>query len=184
MKTIKNLFATLFITTWVVTFVMAQETATATRTPDVPYVPTRQAVVDGMLKLAKVTKNDVLYDLGCGDGRIVITAAKQYGATGTGIDINPERIKEANKNAEAAKVTDKVKFVQGDLFETDFSKATVVTLYLLPAVNLKLRPILLKQLKPGTRIVSHAFDMGDWQPEQKVEVDGSTIYFWTVPQKK
>ena len=184
MKTIKNLFATLFITTWVATFVMAQETATATRTPDVPYVPTRQTVVDGMLKLAKVTKNDVLYDLGCGDGRIVITAAKQYGATGTGIDINPERIKEANKNAEAAKVTDKVKFVQGDLFETDFSKATVVTLYLLPAVNLKLRPILLKQLKPGTRIVSHAFDMGDWQPEQKVEVDGSTIYFWTVPQKK
>jgi precorrin-6B methylase 2 len=184
MKTIKDLFATLFITTWFATFVMAQETATATRTPDVPYVPTRQTVVDGMLKLAKVTKNDVLYDLGCGDGRIVITAAKQYGATGTGIDINPERIKEANKNAEAAKVTDKVKFVQGDLFETDFSKASVVTLYLLPAVNLKLRPILLKQLKPGTRIVSHAFDMGDWQPEQKVEVDGSTIYFWTVPQKK
>jgi SAM-dependent methyltransferase len=182
MKTFKNLLGTLFLTIWATTFVCAQETAT--RTPDVPYVPTRKAVVDGMLKLAKVTKNDVVYDLGCGDGRIVITAAQEYGATGTGIDINPERIKEANANAQAANVTDKVKFVQADLFETDFSKASVVTLYLLPSVNLKLRPILLKQLKPGTRIVSHAFDMGDWKPEQKIEVDGSTIYFWTVPQKK
>lgn len=181
MKTCKNLLATLIITIWATAFVAAQETAT--RTPDVPYVPTRQAVVDAMLKMAKVSKNDVVYDLGCGDGRIVITAAKQYGATGTGIDINPERIKEANANAQAAKVTDKVKFEQADLFQTDFSKASVVTLYLLPSVNLKLRPILLKQLKPGTRIVSHAFDMGDWKPEQKIEVDGSTIYFWTVPQK-
>jgi predicted RNA methylase len=136
-----------------------------------------------MLKLAKVTKNDVVYDLGCGDGRIVITAAKKYGATGTGVDINPQRIKEANKNAAEALVTDKVKFVEGDLFETDFSKATVVTLYLLPAVNLRLRPILLSQLKPGTRIVSHAFDMGDWKPEQKIEVNGSSIYYWTVPSK-
>ena len=182
MKILNHSLATLFFTIWSTAFVFAQETAT--RVPDVPYVPTRQEVVNGMLDLAKVTKNDVIYDLGCGDGRIVITAAKKYGATGTGIDINPERIKEANANAEAAKVTDKVKFVQGDLFETDFSKASVVTLYLLPDVNLKLRPILLKQLKPGTRIVSHAFNMGDWQPEQKVEVDGSTLYFWTVPEKK
>src|SRR3712207_778178 len=122
MKTIKSLLATLFITSWAVTGTLAQETATAaTRTPDVPYVPTRQAVVDGMLNLAKVTKNDVVYDLGCGDGRIVITAAKKYGATGTGVDINPVRIKEANENAKAANVTDKVKFVQGDLYETDFS---------------------------------------------------------------
>lgn len=151
---------------------------------DVPYVPTRQVVVDAMLDVAKVKKNDVVYDLGCGDGRIVITAAKKYGATGKGIDLNPERIDEANKNAEEAGVSDLVEFEVGDLFNTDFSKATVVTLYLLPSVNLKLRPILLEQLKPGTRIVSHAFDMGDWQPEQTLKVDGSTIYFWTVPEKK
>jgi precorrin-6B methylase 2 len=182
MKVFKNALATFFLMTWVV-FVYAQQVPTATRTPDVPYVPTGEEVVDAMLKLAKVTKNDVVYDLGCGDGRIVITAAKKYGATGTGIDINPQRIKEAQQNAAAAQVTDKVTFQQGDLFETDFSEATVVTLYLLPSVNLKLRPILLKQLKPGTRIVSHAFDMGDWKPEQKIEVSGSTIYFWTVPEK-
>lgn len=182
MKTIKNSLGTLLVTLWATALVFAQETAP--RTPDVPYVPTRQEVVDGMLKLAKVTKNDVIYDLGCGDGRIVITAAKEYGATGTGIDINPERIEEARANAAKANVTDKVKFVQGDLFETDFSKASVVTLYLLPAVNLKLRPILLEQLKPGTRIVSHAFDMGDWEPEQTITVDGATLYFWTVPQKQ
>ena len=180
MKAFKDLLATLLLTFYAAHFVMAQSTPPEL---DVPYVPTRQAVVDAMLKLAKVTNNDVVYDLGCGDGRIVITAAKQYGATGTGIDKNPERIKEANQNAQEAKVADKVKFEQADLFKTDFSKASVVTLYLLPAVNLKLRPILLKQLKPGTRIVSHAFDMGDWKPEQTIEVDGSTIYFWTVPKK-
>lgn len=150
---------------------------------DVPYVPTRQEVVNGMLKLANVKKNDVIYDLGCGDGRIVITAAKNYGATGTGVDIDPQRIKEAKENAKAAGVTDKVKFVQGNLFEMDFSDATVVTLYLLPSVNMKLRPMLLEQLKPGTRIVSHAFDMGDWKPEKTETVDGSTLYFWTVPEK-
>lgn len=181
MKAIKNSLVILLLLTWVAWRAQAQETAT--RTPDVPYVPTGQDVVDAMLKLAKVSSKDVVYDLGCGDGRIVITAAKQYGATGTGIDINPNRIREAKQNAEAAQVSDKVNFVEGDLFETDFSEATVVTLYLLPAVNLKLRPILLRQLKPGTRIVSHAFDMGDWKPEQKMEVNGSTIYFWTVPQK-
>jgi precorrin-6B methylase 2 len=177
----KNSCATLLLISWATVFAFAQETTT--RTPDVPYVPTNQDVVDAMLKLAKVTKNDVVYDLGCGDGRIVITAAKKYGATGTGIDINPQRIKEAKQNAAAAQVTDKVKFVEADLFQTDFSEASVVTLYLLPSVNLKLRPILMKQLKPGTRIVSHAFDMGDWKPEEKIEVNGSTIYFWTIPQK-
>ncbi len=125
----------------------------------------------------------MVYDLGCGDGRIVITAARDYGATGVGVDLDPQRIKEANENARAAGVTDKVKFIQGDLFKTNFSKATVVTLYLFPEVNMKLRPKIL-QMKPGTRIVSHAFDMGDWEPEQTIRVVGSTIYYWTVPPRK
>ena len=151
---------------------------------DVPYVPTPQPVVDGLLKLAKVTASDVVYDLGCGDGRIVITAAKEYGATGVGVDIDPQRIKEANANAKKAGVTDKVKFVKGDIFKTDFSNATVVTLYLLPEINLRLRPMLLKQLKPGTRIVSHVFNMGDWKPEQTIFVNASSIHIWTVPADK
>lgn len=151
---------------------------------DVPYVPTPQSVVDAMLKLAAVTKNDVVYDLGCGDGRIVITAAKSHGARGIGIDIDPERIKEANANAQKAGVSDRVKFVEQDLFQTDFKEASVVTLYLLPDINLKLRPKLQSELKPGTRIVSHAFDMGDWQPEKTENVEGRTIYLWTIPAKK
>ncbi|WP_414572171.1 SAM-dependent methyltransferase [Nostoc sp. CCY 9925] len=168
------------------------ETVTPTATPttqpqerpgDVPYVPTPQPVVDAMLKVAKVGKNDVLYDLGSGDGRIVVTAAQNFGTRGVGIDIDPQRIKEANENAKKAGVTDRVKFVQQDLFNTDFSEATVVTLYLLPEINEKLRPILLKQLKPGTRIVSHAFDMGKWKPEQTLNVEGKTIYYWVVPQE-
>jgi precorrin-6B methylase 2 len=153
------------------------------RAGDVPYVPTPQPVVDAMLKVAKVGKNDVLYDLGSGDGRIVNTAAQKFGTRGVGIDINPERIQEANENAKKAGVTDRVKFVQQDLFTTDFSEATVVTLYLLPEVNAKLRPKILSELKPGTRIVSHAFDMGDWKPEQTLNVDGKTIYYWVVPEK-
>ncbi|QMS87621.1 class I SAM-dependent methyltransferase [Nostoc edaphicum CCNP1411] len=153
------------------------------RPGDVPYVPTPQPVVDAMLKVAKVGKNDVLYDLGSGDGRIVNTAAQKFGTRGVGIDINPERIQEANDNAQKAGVTDRVKFVQQDLFTTDFSEATVVTLYLLPEVNVKLRPKLLSDLKPGTRIVSHAFDMGDWKPEQTLNVDGKTIYYWVVPEQ-
>ncbi|AUB39924.1 Methylase of polypeptide chain release factors [Nostoc flagelliforme CCNUN1] len=153
------------------------------RPGDVPYVPTPQAVVDAMLKVAKVGKNDLLYDLGSGDGRIVNTAAQKFGTQGFGIDIDPQRIKEANENAQKAGVTDRVKFVQQDLFKTDFSKATVVTLYLLPEINLRLRPKLLSELKPGTRIVSHAFDMGDWKPDQTLTVEGKTIYYWVVPKK-
>jgi precorrin-6B methylase 2 len=152
------------------------------RPGDVPYVPTPQAVVDAMLKLGEVDKNDVLYDLGSGDGRIPITAAQTYGTQGIGVDINPERIKEANENAKRAGVTDKVRFIQQDLFKTDLSDATVVTLYLLSSVNLKLRPKLLRELKPGTKIVSHAFDMGTWKPEKVEKVDGKTIYLWTVPK--
>jgi SAM-dependent methyltransferase len=153
-------------------------------TPDVPYVPTPDAIVQGMLKLANVQKSDVVYDLGCGDGRIVITAAKLYGAHGVGVDINPERIREARLNAKQAGVEDLVKFVEGDLFEADIHNATVVTLYLLPSVNLKLRPKLMSDLKPGTRVVSHAFDMGDWKAEKRDDVDGRPVYFWTIPEKK
>jgi ribosomal protein L11 methylase PrmA len=150
------------------------------REPDVIFVPTPQNVVDEMLKLAKVTKNDIVYDLGCGDGRTVVTAAK-LGARAVGIDINPERIKESQENAKAAGVTGRATFRNEDLFEADIHEATVVTLYLLNSLNLKLRPKLWKELKPGTRIVSHSFDMGDWKPEKEVEVDGRRIYFWTVP---
>jgi predicted RNA methylase len=162
----------------------AQETASPTRTPDVIFVPTPQEVVDAMLKVAKVTKNDVIYDLGSGDGRIPVTAAKQYGARGIGIDIDPQRIKEANENAKTQGVTDKVKFLNEDLFTTDISEATVVTLYLLPSLNVKLMPKLMKELRPGTRIVSHAFDMGDWKPEQTLNVNGRTVYYWTIPARK
>ena len=150
---------------------------------DVPYVSTKPEVVDAMLKIAKVNKDDLIYDLGCGDGRIIIMAAKEYGAKGVGVDIDPLRIKEANENAIKEGVTDHVTFIEQDLFEVDFSKASVVTLYLLPYVNLKLRPLLLEKLKPGTRIVSNEFDMGDWKPEKQITVGESTIYFWTVPEK-
>ncbi|WP_141733281.1 class I SAM-dependent methyltransferase [Oligoflexus tunisiensis] len=152
------------------------------RPGDVPYVPTPQPVVDAMLKLGEVDKNDVVYDLGSGDGRIPITAVQKYGARAVGVDINPVRIQEANENARKAGVTDKVRFVQEDLFKTDLSEATVVTLYLLPEINRKLRPKLLKELKPGTKVVSHAFHMGEWKPEKVESVDGKTIYVWTVPK--
>jgi len=157
------------------------------RKPDVPYVPTPQPVVDRMLEIAKVTKDDVVYDLGCGDGRIVITAAKERGARGVGIDLNPERIAEAKANAESAGVDGKVKFMVGDLFTADFSEASVVTLYLLPDVNRALRPQLWKQLKIGTRVVSHDFDMGpEWPPEKVERIGTKTIYYWTITsaQKK
>jgi tRNA G10 N-methylase Trm11 len=154
------------------------------RTPDVHYVPTPPEVVAAMLKVANVEESDIIYDLGSGDGRIVITAAKEFGAHGTGIDIDPQRVKEARANAEAAGVSGKVKFLNQDLFESNFSDATVVTLYLLPSLNLKLRPKLLAELKPGTRIVSHAFDMGDWVPEKTLDVNGRKVYYWTIPARK
>jgi len=149
------------------------------RQPDVIYVPTRQSVVDAMLKVTNVKAGDVVYDLGCGDGRIVVTAAK-LGARGVGIDIDPKRVAEANENVKTNGVGDRVRILNQDLFTTDLSEASVVTLYLLPSLNLKLRPILWKTLKPGTRIVSHDFDMGDWKPEQTLNVDGATIYYWTI----
>jgi len=156
-----------------------------TRRPDVVFVPTPDAVVAAMLEVTKVTASDVVYDLGCGDGRIVIAAARDRGARGVGIDIDPQRISEARANAVKAGVADRVTFQQADLFTSDISEATVVTLYLLPSLNLKLLPKLMAELKPGTRIASHAFDMGDeWAPEQTLNVDGRYVYYWTVPEKK
>jgi ribosomal protein L11 methylase PrmA len=152
------------------------------KTKDVPYVPTPQVVVEKMLEVAAVTKDDVVYDLGSGDGRIVITAAKKYGVRGVGVDIDPDRVKEANANALQAGVADRAKFIEQDLFKTDLKEASVVTLYLLPEVNLRLRPKLWQELKPGTRVVSHAFDMGDWKPEQTLQVEGRTIYYWVIPK--
>jgi ribosomal protein L11 methylase PrmA len=152
--------------------------------PDVIYVPTPHEVVDDMLRLANVGKSDILYDLGSGDGRIAIAAAKKFGIRAVGIDIDPERIREANENARRAGVTHLVEFRQEDLFKADFREATVITLYLLPDLNVKLRPRLLDELKPGTRILSHQFDMGTWKPEKRLESNGRVVYFWTIPAKK
>jgi len=150
---------------------------------DVPYEPSSEEVVRAMLEIAKVNKNDLVYDLGCGDGRIVIAAAQKAGARGVGVDLDPERIKESLENARKANVTDRVQFFQQDLFQTDIGKATVVMLYLWPEVNLKLRPKLFRELKPGTRIVSHSHDMGSWEPDQTITAsDGHKVHFWVVPE--
>lgn len=153
------------------------------RTPDIHFVPTPPEVVQTMLKMANVKKSDVVYDLGCGDGRIVIAAAQQFGARGVGIDIDPQRIAEAKENARKAGVEKLVTFRTEDLFEANFKEATVVTLYLLERLNEKLRPKLMAELKPGTRIVSHAFGMGNWPPEKTEDVDGRMVYMWTIPAK-
>ncbi len=149
-----------------------------------PYVSTPTHIVEAMLELAAVTNGDTVYDLGCGDGRIVIRAAQKYGARGVGIDINPDRIDEARANAGTAGVTEQVNFQVRDIFEADFRDATVVALYLLPEANLRLRPRFLRELKPGTRIVSHSFMMGDWKPDKERIIDGVHIYLWTVPPSK
>ena len=160
---------------------------TAVRAPDVPYVPTHRDVVAAMLAMARVGPDDVLYDLGSGDGRIVIAAAREFGTRGVGYDIDPVRIREANANARRAGVADRVTFVQGDIFTAAIEEATVVTLYLLPDVNLRLRPKLLAELRPGTRVVSHNYDMGDWAPQasRRIEIHGSDhfIYLWTIPPR-
>jgi SAM-dependent methyltransferase len=152
----------------------------AAPTPDIHYVPTSGGVTNAMLKLANVTSNDVVYDLGSGDGRIVIAAAKTYGARGVGVELDPELIKTATKNARKAGVADKVTFRQADLFKTDFSDATVVTLYLSNSINRRIAPLLQRQLKPGARVVSHRFDMGDWKPEADVRLEGTHVYLWTI----
>ncbi|AEI62123.1 SAM-dependent methyltransferase [Corallococcus macrosporus] len=156
----------------------------AVRAPEVPFVPTPEGAVEGMLALAGVKPGDTVYDLGSGDGRIVISAVQKHGAKrAVGVDINPERISEANQNASQAGVKNKVEFRQGDLFDADIGDASVVTLYLLPSVNERLKPKLLAELKPGTRIVSHSFDMGDWAPTKTVESEGRTLYLWVVPER-
>ena len=181
-----RILAALFFATLAATPALSGQGAPAKR-PDAPqlapYVPTPQDVVDRMLALAGVGKGDVIYDLGCGDGRIPITAARRFGARGVGVDIDPQRIKEANETAAKAGVTSLVSFKLQDAMKTDVSEATVVTLYLLSASNLKLRPILTRQLKPGSRIVSHSFGMGDWRAEKVesfVDADGrsQTLYLW------
>jgi SAM-dependent methyltransferase len=153
--------------------------------PEVPYVPTPEEVVMGMLKMAGVNQNDIVYDLGCGDGRIVIIAAKEFGARGVGVDNAPNLIQQSNENARKAGVTDRVKFIEQDLFETDIREATVVALYLLPELNLQLRPKLLRDLRPGSRIVAHEFDMGDWKPDNMAKVPRVKLYYHpTIPYEK
>jgi SAM-dependent methyltransferase len=160
-------------------------------TPDVPFVPTTDEAVQAMLKLADVKKSDVVYDLGCGDGRIVVAAARDFGARAVGIDIDPQRIAEAKENAKKAGVEKLVRFEENDLFEADIHEATVVTLFLLSDVNLKLRPKLLKDLKPGTRVVSNTFEMGDWKPEKRVTVGdpdesfylSRRLFLWIIPAR-
>lgn len=180
-------FSVPFLAVILAAVVASAQTPATPKEPDVPYVPTHEKVVDEMLKVAKVKKSDVLYDLGSGDGRIVITAAKQFGTKGTGIELLPTLVAEARENAKKAGVTELAKFVEGDIFEANISDATVVTLYLLPAVNMKLRPKLL-ELKPGTRIVSHNYDLGDWKPEKTIKInlpDGEhTVFYWVVPPRK
>jgi SAM-dependent methyltransferase len=153
------------------------------RTPDIHFVPTPDEVVDAMLRLAEVGKNDVVYDLGSGDGRIPIAAARRFGARGVGIDLDPKLVAQAAQNAREAGVADRVTFIEADIFEADISQATVVTLYLLTSINERLRPKLLKELRPGTRIVSHQFRIGDWQPDRDIVVDYRPLFLWTVPKR-
>ncbi len=157
------------------------------RAPDVPYEPSVTPVVQTMLDMAKVGASDVVFDLGCGDGRIVIAAVKERGARGVCVDIDPQRIAEARENARKAGVAGRIEFLNQDLFKSDISSATVVMLYLWPHINLQLRPKLLADLKPGTRIVSHLHDMGDWKPERTVYVHVNArdraIHFWTIPKR-
>jgi len=148
---------------------------------DVPYVPTPVRVVEEMLAMAEVGSDDILYDLGCGDGRIIIMAAEKFGIRGVGFDIDPQRIAESRKNAYNANVIGNVRFYEKDMFRADISEATVLTLYLLTSVNLKLRPKILRELLPGTRVVSHNYGMGDWKPDQSKEIDSHTVNFWVVP---
>jgi SAM-dependent methyltransferase len=180
-----------YVVAALLSLIVAGQTAPQQRRPDVPYVPTTDEAVAAMLNLADVKPSDVVYDLGCGDGRIVIAAAKKFGTRGVGVDIDPVRIREANENAKKAGVEKLVRFEEKDLFQADIHDANVVTLFLLSSVNLKLRPKLLGELKPGTRIVSNTFDMGDWKPDKEASVDRTDndsslsrhLYLWIVPER-
>jgi SAM-dependent methyltransferase len=193
MRIPKALLCSCLAVTFLLTSVSFAQDAKPRREPDVPYVPTTEPAVEAMLKLAEVKSTDIVYDLGCGDGRIVIAAAKKYGARGAGIDINPVRITEAKANAKKAGVENLVRFEENDLFLADFREASVVTLFLLPNINLKLLPRLLEQLKPGTRVVSNTFDMGDWKAVKEFNVDddpndegtglSKRLYLWIIPPK-
>ena len=162
------------------------------RTPEVPYVPTTEDGVKTMLRLAEVKNTDIVYDLGCGDGRIVVAAAKNYGAHAVGVDIDPRRIAEAKENARRAGVGNLVRFEENDLFKADIHDATVVTLFLLSSVNERLKPKLLQELKPGTRVVSNTFSMGDWKPDKEENVTDNgalsafsrRFYLWVIPERK
>jgi SAM-dependent methyltransferase len=167
---------------WLASTLLAQ--TPAKKQPDVVYVPTPQPVVEAMLELARVTPADVVYDLGSGDGRIVITAARKYGARGVGVEMDPVLVKQARENAAAAGVSGRVRFVTADLFDTDLRRATVVTLYLLQSINERLRPKLVRELKPGARVVSHVFNMGpEWPPDQTITVDRSRVFLWRIPPR-
>jgi len=192
MQVRKSLSFSLLVVAALSVAVAAAQNAQPRREPDVPYVPTSEEAVQAMLKLADVKKTDVVYDLGCGDGRIVIAAAKNFGARAVGIDINPVRISEAKENARKAGIENLVRFEEGDLFQADIHQATVVTLFLLPTVNLRLRPKLLGELRPGTRIVSNTFDMGDWTADKEAKVGteeeeksfmSHKLYLWIVPPR-
>jgi SAM-dependent methyltransferase len=190
MEVRKSILSACIILTIVSAATAAAQNVQPGRKPDVAYVPTTNDAVEAMLKLADVKSSDTVYDLGCGDGRIVIAAAKLRGARGVGIDINPVRVSESRANAKKAGVEKRVLFEENDVFEADIHEATVVTLFLLPELNLKLLPKLLRDLKPGTRIVSNTFDMGDWQAAKEVTVGdpdeaghpfSHRLYLWIVP---
>ena len=172
--------------------IVSAQPAQQRRLPDVPYVPTTPDAVTAMLKLAHTTDKDTVFDLGCGDGRIVIAAAKNFGARAVGIDIDPDRIAEARENARKAGVENLVRFEQNDLFRADIHQASIVTLFLLSSVNLRLRPKLLRELKPGTRVVSNTFTMGDWRPAREATVSSGSdaayfshqLYLWIIPFRR
>ncbi len=167
---------------WPTEGMLAQETGFESK-KIVPFVPTPQDVVEGMLELAQVKKGDVVYDLGSGDGRIVVTAAKKYGVRAVGFEIDPDLIKQSREAVRKEGLEHLAEIREQDILTVDLSGATVVTMYLLPDVNMRLRPNVLSQLKPGSRVVSHAFDMGDWKPDKVERVNGRTVYLWTIPER-
>jgi SAM-dependent methyltransferase len=180
----RRLIVSTFVPLAVSIAVVARIAAAQSHVPDVRFVATPPEVVDAMLAAARVTSTDIVYDLGSGDGRIVIVAAKTFGARGVGIEVNPQLIAESTASARAAGVSHLVQFIQGDLFTADFSAATVVTLYLGPALNERIKPRLLRELRPGARVVSHVYDMLGWTADQRVDVDGRWVFLWTIPAKK